>query len=256
MGFLRLLLTGHINNVMYNRYFETARVQFFRSHGQDATAEEKKEWEDLPTPRSLGLILKTITTEFKFPMKFPDRVHVLYKLSEPPTYETTSLRMEAWILSDQHRRIAARCTDETAIYDYGAGKKSVLKPFMVEKLQKTFEMQEETRKRVEEEARQVIAAVEGLEAQQRSRICKVVRPFAYSHSEPEFANRRKSPAEILALMDEGGMSHILCPSAWSRPAKYSPMPRPLNTNWLTTSHFGLAAVDLNSPVEAARELEH
>ncbi|GKT64026.1 hypothetical protein ColTof4_04426 [Colletotrichum tofieldiae] len=66
MGFLRLLLEGHINNVMYNRYFETARVQFFRSHGQDATAEEKKEWEDLPTPRSLGLILKTITTEFKF----------------------------------------------------------------------------------------------------------------------------------------------------------------------------------------------
>ncbi|OHW94406.1 hypothetical protein CSPAE12_07030 [Colletotrichum incanum] len=167
MEFPRSLLAGHINNVMYNRYFETARVQFFRCHGQDVTAEEQKEWEDLPTPRGLGLILKTITTEFKFPMKFPDRIHVLYKMTEPPTYQTTSLHMEAWILSDKHRRIAARCTDETAINDYGAGKKSVLKPFMVENLQQTFEMQEEARKRFQEEAGRVIGAVEELEAQVR-----------------------------------------------------------------------------------------
>ncbi|KAJ0159712.1 hypothetical protein CTA2_9234, partial [Colletotrichum tanaceti] len=58
--------TGHINNVMYNRYAESARVQFIRHHGLDATAEERKQWEDLVTPRSLGLILKTMTTEFKF----------------------------------------------------------------------------------------------------------------------------------------------------------------------------------------------
>lgn len=51
---------------MYNRYAESARVQFIRHHGLDATAEERKQWEDLVTPRSLGLILKTMTTEFKF----------------------------------------------------------------------------------------------------------------------------------------------------------------------------------------------
>ncbi|KAK1983297.1 thioesterase-like superfamily-domain-containing protein [Colletotrichum cereale] len=156
---------GHINNVMYNRYVETGRVQFFRTHGQDSAAGEKKEWEDLVTPQGLGLILKTITTEFKFPMKFPDRIHVLYKLSEPPTYDTTSLNLEAWILSDQHRRIAARSLDETAIYDYAAGNKSVLKPFMVEKLQETFLMQERARIRFQGEARQVIADVEKLEAE-------------------------------------------------------------------------------------------
>lgn len=51
---------------MYNRYFETARVQFIRKHGEDTTVDEKRQWEDLPTPRSLGLILKSITTEYKF----------------------------------------------------------------------------------------------------------------------------------------------------------------------------------------------
>ncbi|TQN63954.1 hypothetical protein CSHISOI_11465, partial [Colletotrichum shisoi] len=36
----------HINNVMYNRYVESARVQFIRHHGLDATAEERKQWEE------------------------------------------------------------------------------------------------------------------------------------------------------------------------------------------------------------------
>ncbi|KAK6213258.1 hypothetical protein QIS74_09260 [Colletotrichum tabaci] len=156
--------TGHINNVMYNRYVESARVQFIRHHGLDATAEERKQWEDLVTPRSLGLILKTMTTEFKFPMKYPDRVYVLYRLTGPPTPDSTSLRMESWILSDQHRRIAAKVIDETAIYDYTVGKVSVLKPFMVEKLKRTFAMQEEARGKYAEEARKAIEAVEELES--------------------------------------------------------------------------------------------
>ncbi|KAH7142095.1 thioesterase-like superfamily-domain-containing protein, partial [Dactylonectria macrodidyma] len=157
------MVSSHINNVMYNRYVETGRVQFIRHHGEDATAEEKKQWEELPTPRSLGLILKSITTEFKFPMEFPDRITVLYKLIEPPTYESTSLKMEARIFSEQHRRVAARCIDDTAIYDYTSGKKSVLKPFMVDKLRRTFELQTEVQKEYTEKANKAIAVVEELE---------------------------------------------------------------------------------------------
>lgn len=95
-------------------------------------------------------------------MKFPDRITVLYKLVEPPTYDTTSLKMEAWILSEQHRRVAARCVDDTAIYDYTSGKKSVLKAFMVDKLQQTFELQEACKKKYTEEANRTITAVEEL----------------------------------------------------------------------------------------------
>jgi hypothetical protein len=51
---------------MYNRYVETGRVHFIRQHSEDAAEHEKSQWDDLPTPRSLGLILRSITTEYKF----------------------------------------------------------------------------------------------------------------------------------------------------------------------------------------------
>ncbi|KAI8665379.1 hypothetical protein NCS56_00973600 [Fusarium sp. Ph1] len=161
-----LTAPGHVNNVMYNKYVETARVRFVKHHAEDATTEEqRRQWDDLPTPRSLGLILRRITTEFKLPLTFPDHVTVLYKLSERPRYDSTSLLMEGWILSDQHRRLAAKCIDDTAIYDYTTSKRSVLKPFMVEKFQETFDRQMESQIKCDKDARDVIAAVEGLERQ-------------------------------------------------------------------------------------------
>lgn len=61
-----LTALGHVNNVMYNKYVETARVRFVKHHAEEAaTAEQRRQWDDLTTPRSLGLILKRITTEFK-----------------------------------------------------------------------------------------------------------------------------------------------------------------------------------------------
>ncbi|RSM20197.1 hypothetical protein CDV31_000992 [Fusarium ambrosium] len=156
----------HVNNVMYNKYVETARVRFVKHHADDApTEEQRRQWDDLPTPRSLGLILRRITTEFKLPMTFPDHITVLYKLSERPRYDSTSLLMEGWILSDQHRRLSAKCIDDTAIYDYTTSKRSVLKPFMVEKFQETFDRQVESQVKCDKDARSVIAAVEGLERQ-------------------------------------------------------------------------------------------
>ncbi|KAF4996148.1 hypothetical protein FDECE_12573 [Fusarium decemcellulare] len=153
---------------MYNKYVETARVRFVRHHGEDAaTAEQQKQWNALPTPQGLGLILKSIKTEFKLPLTFPDHITVLYKLSERPRYDSTSLLTEAWILSDQHRRLAARCIDDTAVYDYTTSKKSVLKPFMVEKFQETFDKQVESQAKCDEDVRSVIATVERLEREFR-----------------------------------------------------------------------------------------
>lgn len=50
---------------MYNRYVESARVNFLWNHGKNAAQEEARKWRDLVSPRGLGLILKSITTEFK-----------------------------------------------------------------------------------------------------------------------------------------------------------------------------------------------
>ncbi|KAG5789472.1 hypothetical protein H9Q69_011474 [Fusarium xylarioides] len=156
-------MVSHVNNVMYNRYVETGRVHFIGQHSEDAAQHHKAQWDDLVTPRSLGLILKSITTEYKFPLEFPDHITVLYKLLEAPTNESTSLKMEAWILSEQYRRLAARCIDDTAIYDYTTAKKTVLKPFMVEKFQQTFSMQQANQKKYTAQAKQAIEAAKELQ---------------------------------------------------------------------------------------------
>ncbi|KAF5643649.1 hypothetical protein F25303_6240 [Fusarium sp. NRRL 25303] len=132
-------------------------------HSLDAAQHHKAQWDDLVTPRSLGLILKSITTEYKFPLEFPDHITVLYKLLEAPTNKSTSLKMEAWILSEQYRRLAARCIDDTAIYDYTTAKKTVLKPFMVEKFQQTFSMQQANQKKYTDQAKQAIEAAKELQ---------------------------------------------------------------------------------------------
>ena len=72
LGHVMLTALGHVNNVMYNKYVETARVRFVKHHADDAaTEEQRRQWDDLPTPRSLGLILRRITTEFKLVCDYP-----------------------------------------------------------------------------------------------------------------------------------------------------------------------------------------
>lgn len=86
---------------------------------------------------------------------------------------------------------------------------------------------------------------------------EVVRLFQYSHSDPEIADRKCTPAEVIAHMDEAGITHA-CMSAWSRPGKmvFSNEDVAEYTRAYPTRIFGLAAVDLHNPVQAVKELEH
>jgi len=65
---------GHVNNVMYVRFAESGRCNWTRNIGQYFDPRHKSSWEDLLTNRGIGLILKSITVDFKFPMTWPDRV--------------------------------------------------------------------------------------------------------------------------------------------------------------------------------------
>jgi hypothetical protein len=58
-------VTGHVNNVMYNRYAESARVNWTRNFAASDPTHEKQ-WMELITPKSIGLILRSITTDYKF----------------------------------------------------------------------------------------------------------------------------------------------------------------------------------------------
>lgn len=56
---------GHVNNVMYNRYAETGRVEWAMKYAKFIDPAHARVWEELVTPKSIGLILRSIKTEYK-----------------------------------------------------------------------------------------------------------------------------------------------------------------------------------------------
>lgn len=51
---------------MYNRYAESARVNWTQNYARDIDPAHRREWNELMTPKSLGLILRSIRTDYKF----------------------------------------------------------------------------------------------------------------------------------------------------------------------------------------------
>jgi hypothetical protein len=58
-------LTGHVNNIMYNRYAESGRVNWITSFAGHAPPDQRQQWVDIMSPRGVGLILKSIRTDYK-----------------------------------------------------------------------------------------------------------------------------------------------------------------------------------------------
>ena len=59
-------LKGHVNNVAYVRYAESARVNWIRNYAVHVDPAHKKEWLETVTSKSEGLILRSIRTDYKF----------------------------------------------------------------------------------------------------------------------------------------------------------------------------------------------
>ncbi|CAO2656210.1 Nn.00g050130.m01.CDS01 [Neocucurbitaria sp. VM-36] len=207
---------GHVNNVMYNRYAESARCNWTLNFAASDPA-HKAEWMELITPKSIGLILRGIKTDYKFmswlgavasrrgllerwtrrvvaasraaagllltkrmrraqcqeansltpldmkPMKWPDRVTVLHKLRNKPTTATDHFILDVLILSEVHRRPAARCIEDIVVYDYKKAQKSALMPFMMDKFRETFELQEQMKEHCSSRVKTLLDRVRQLE---------------------------------------------------------------------------------------------
>ena len=175
-----------------------------------ADAEHKAEWKELMAPTGIGLILRSIRTDYKFvrsdiaacrrpfvwgytasgmshhlpetrfrwgdgvhsqvnvadcvqPMKYPDRVTVLHKLKDKPKSDSDHFILDVVILSELHRRPAARCVEDIAVYDYRAARKSAMKPFMIKKLQETYDLQEQAKQTYGNKVLNLIRRVKRLE---------------------------------------------------------------------------------------------
>ncbi|RAL58530.1 hypothetical protein DID88_003978 [Monilinia fructigena] len=134
----------HINNVMYIRYAESARVNWAQNYAIHIDPQNKDKWSKICKPGDYGMILRSIKTEYLFPITWPDHISVYHKLSFAPNDKTASsgsFKLEVLIVSELHQRVAARCFEEIVTYDYERGKKEVLQPWLLDALAKTWEEQ-------------------------------------------------------------------------------------------------------------------
>lgn len=147
----------------YNRWAESARIEWAANYAVHHDAANAALWRALWTPHGDGLILRSIRTDYKFPMTWPDRISVFHKLRVLPRAGASSFALDVVILSELQQRAAARCEEDIVVYDYRAGRKRAIMPFMMAAFEETWRAQEETRRRVEGRIRELDGTVRQLE---------------------------------------------------------------------------------------------
>ena len=101
----------HVNNVIYLRWFESARIQYFMKTGFIAHMEET----------GVGPILADSRCRYRVPVTFPDRVTVTVQARD---LSGDRFQMDYRLYSDQHGRLAAEGESTIVCYDFAAGRKA------------------------------------------------------------------------------------------------------------------------------------
>jgi hypothetical protein len=96
-------------------------------------------------------------------MTWPDHISVFHKLRSLPSPTDSSFILDVMILSELHQRPAARCVEDIVVYDYKKGRKTEIRPFMMDAFQETWEMQEEAKRRVGRRIEELDGVVRELE---------------------------------------------------------------------------------------------
>ncbi|EED24516.1 conserved hypothetical protein [Talaromyces stipitatus ATCC 10500] len=140
---------GHINNVAYVRYAETARVNLMHNYATHIDPAHQQEWLNTVGNKGIGLILQSIKIDYKFPMTWPDKITVYHRLTQNPSDTLTKsyFQQEALILSECKQRPAARVIEQNFLYDYTQLRKTDTAPeFMLQQFQEAWALQEESKK--------------------------------------------------------------------------------------------------------------
>jgi len=104
---------AHVNNVVYFRYFENARVAYLTRVG----------WFDLMRDASVGPILKSADAVFRKPVKYPDRLTVGARIIN---IESDRVTFEHRVISEAWNDVAAEGEGVVVCYDYRANRKTPL----------------------------------------------------------------------------------------------------------------------------------
>lgn len=104
---------SHVNNTVYFRWFESARIAYFDVIGFTRPV----------APDTIGPILASTHCRFRLPLSYPDTITVGARVSALGADRFT---MQYRALSDRHHAIAADGEGVVVSYDYAAGAKTAL----------------------------------------------------------------------------------------------------------------------------------
>jgi acyl-CoA thioester hydrolase len=102
----------HVNNVAYFRYFENARLEYFKRMG----------W-GVARPEGVGPIVASIRARFRKPLVYPDVIAIGARV---PSLGEDRFTIEHVVVS---RRLGAVATEGEALivtFDYAQGKKAMI----------------------------------------------------------------------------------------------------------------------------------
>jgi acyl-CoA thioester hydrolase len=105
----------HVNNVMFYKYIQSARVNFWDQFGMRTYHLEEK----------IGPILASCNCNFKKPLYFPGNVHIHSRLA---FIKNTSFSFQH-VLVDDAGDIAADAQDVMVMYDFNKNTKSLFRTF-------------------------------------------------------------------------------------------------------------------------------
>jgi acyl-CoA thioester hydrolase len=103
----------HVNNVVYFRYFESARIRYYEMLGLKKHKDET----------GIGTILGSTSCKYRLPLTYPDTVSVGAKITEIAEDRFT---MKYVVVSHKHQKIAAEGDGVVVMYDYREGKKTAI----------------------------------------------------------------------------------------------------------------------------------
>jgi acyl-CoA thioester hydrolase len=109
-------LLGHVNNINYLQYFESARVEYLMRIGMEAPG---KAWSEF------GFILSGVECRYKAPVTFPDTLSVGARVS---AVADERLVFEHAAYSHKLDKLAAVGEAFLVAYDYAAGQRTVIPP--------------------------------------------------------------------------------------------------------------------------------
>jgi len=112
---------GHVNNIVYFRYFETARMAYF----------EKLASPEFVNRNPLGPILASTSCRFRAPLAFPDRISVGARVAR---VDEDRFVMFYAVYSHRLQRLAAEGEGTIVCFDYRENRKAPLPAELKQKI--------------------------------------------------------------------------------------------------------------------------